>query len=357
MLRDARSSSIALSPSRTPRSTSSISSGDWQSTTAWTDQGGYQRLGAVLATTGQFTRYPDHRRVRPRSDPHARLPGVRRRDLPAVRRRQRHGRSPSRRRSCSRRSACMVFAIARRAAGDRSRDGRRRDDRALSAAALLRLADPHRAVDRVHGDGGDPGLPARRATAAALRDFVLAGALFSATTLVRPAFVLMPFFFAIARAAARARRSERRRALKGWAALVVTAALALTPWFTYNYVNLGQLTLSPAGGIGRGLWEGTWQGRWRGRAAEGADATSPTPPPIAPSSIARVREIARRRRHAAPSRCCSTSTSGATSARSGTRRPIRWSAPARASTPIRNICASRDREHAARIRSATSSAA
>jgi hypothetical protein len=56
-----------------------------------------------------------------------------------------------------------------------------------------------------------------------------------------------------------------RAALIGWAALVITAALALTPWLAYNYVNLGQITLSPAGGVGRGLWEGSWQGRWRGR--------------------------------------------------------------------------------------------
>ena len=40
----------------------------------------------------------------------------------------------------------------------------------------------------------------------------------------------------------------------------------MVPWFTYNYVYLGRFTLSPAGGIGRGLWEGSWQGRWAGRA-------------------------------------------------------------------------------------------
>src|SRR5262245_48426683 len=33
--------------------------GEWRSGTAWTDQSGYQRLGAGLATTGQFTRYAD----------------------------------------------------------------------------------------------------------------------------------------------------------------------------------------------------------------------------------------------------------------------------------------------------------
>src|SRR3954464_7110784 len=31
--------------------------GEWRSGRAWTDQSGYQRLGASLATTGTFTRY------------------------------------------------------------------------------------------------------------------------------------------------------------------------------------------------------------------------------------------------------------------------------------------------------------
>ena len=43
------------------------------------------------------------------------------------------------------------------------------------------------------------------------------------------------------------------------------AAIALAPWFTYNYIYLGRVTLSPAGGVGRGLWEGAWQGHWPGR--------------------------------------------------------------------------------------------
>jgi hypothetical protein len=61
----------------------------------------------------------------------------------------------------------------------------------------------------------------------------------------------------------RGQRSAAR--LRGWAALAGVAAIALLPWFTYNYVNFGQLTLSPAGGVGRGLWEGSWQGRWSGQ--------------------------------------------------------------------------------------------
>jgi hypothetical protein len=97
-----------------------------------------------------------------------------------------------------------------------------------------------------------------------LRDFVLAGALLSATTLVRPAFVLLPFFLAIGMPILV--RSERSaRALSGWAVLGVIAALTLVPWFSYNYVYLGRFVLSPAGGVGRGMWEGAWQGRWPGR--------------------------------------------------------------------------------------------
>jgi 4-amino-4-deoxy-L-arabinose transferase-like glycosyltransferase len=97
-----------------------------------------------------------------------------------------------------------------------------------------------------------------------IRDFAIAGALFGATTLVRPAFVLLPFFFAIG-VPLLVRAQRTRRALGGWSVLALTAILALAPWFAYNYVYLGRVTLSPAGGIGRGLWEGAWQGHWPGR--------------------------------------------------------------------------------------------
>ena len=89
-----------------------------------------------------------------------------------------------------------------------------------------------------------------------LRDFALAGVLLSCTTLgaagLRAVAVLPRDRGADSRAAANARRARSC----GWAALALAAALTMVPWFTYNYVNLGQFTLSPAGGIGRGLWEG-----------------------------------------------------------------------------------------------------
>src|SRR5262249_50780709 len=50
-----------------------------------------------------------------------------------------------------------------------------------------------------------------------------------------------------------------------WAILLAAFAVTMLPWFMYNYVNLGRVTISPAGGMGRALWEGTWQATWSGR--------------------------------------------------------------------------------------------
>src|SRR5206468_1659375 len=53
--------------------------------------------------------------------------------------------------------------------------------------------------------------------------------------------------------------------LINWTTMLVTFAVTMLPWFTYNYVTLGSFTVSPAGGIGRGVWEGSWQAAWSGR--------------------------------------------------------------------------------------------
>ena len=236
--------------------------GEWQSPTAWTDQRGYQRLGAALATTGQFTRYAATDVFVPEV---IRTPGY---PIFVALIYKLFGVGNDMAVAIAQAfvfaAICwMVFHIARRAAGQRA---------GIAAAAMTALYSP---------------LPyfgslivtelwtAFMATAAILmclravqqgriRDYAIAGALFTATTMVRPAFVLMPFFFAIA-VPILVPGQRRAAALKGWAALAIVAAVALMPWFAYNYVNLGQLTLSPAGGIGRGLWEGSWQGHWRGR--------------------------------------------------------------------------------------------
>lgn len=236
--------------------------GEWRSGASWTDQSGYQRLGASLATTGQFTRYADSDAFVPEV---IRTPGYPAfvaviyrifgvgNDL-AVAIAQ----------SLVFVAICwMVYLIGRRAADHRS---------GITAAALTALYSPLPYFGSLIVTELWTAFVATAAILVAiraaqhvrLRDYAIAGVLFSATTLVRPAFVLMPFFFAIA-VPMLVRRQRSRQALIGWATLCVTAIVTLAPWFTYNYVNLGQITLSPAGGIGRGLWEGTWQGRWRGR--------------------------------------------------------------------------------------------
>lgn len=236
--------------------------GEWRSATAWTDQSGYQRLGASLATTGEFTRYADTEVFVPEV---IRTPGYPAfvaaiyllfgvgNDLAVA-----IAQSFVFVAIC-----CMVFAIARKAAGDRS---------AIVAGVMTALYSPLPYFGSLILTELWTAFMATAAVLVCLRatqkgrlaDYVLAGALFSATTLVRPAFFLMPFFFAIA-VPLLVRKQRSALALKGWAALVITAALVMAPWFLYNYINLGQITLSPAGGIGRGLWEGSWQGRWRGR--------------------------------------------------------------------------------------------
>jgi len=79
--------------------------------------------------------------------------------------------------------------------------------------------------------------------------------------------VLLPLF-----------RAEPRPALSRWAVMLAAFAITMLPWFTYNYVNFGRFTLSPAGGIGRGIWEGSWQGYWSGRVqSELTDLADRTP--------------------------------------------------------------------------------
>ena len=88
------------------------------------------------------------------------------------------------------------------------------------------------------------------------RDFTLAGLLFSATTIVRPAFFLLPFGLAIAMPVLRPSERNRQR-IGQWAVLAVAAAITMAPWFTYNYVYLGPLHVvarrrhrpRPVGGI------------------------------------------------------------------------------------------------------------
>lgn len=233
---------------------------DWDA--AWTDQVGYQRLGEALATTGKFTRYADSDAFVPEI---IRTPGY-----PAfvalvyVLFGVGNHMAVAMAQALVFAGIClMTYAIARRAAGERT---------AIVAATATALFAPFPYFGALVVTELWTAFVATAAMLICIRavqgrkltDFALSGVLLSCTTLVRPAFVLLPFFLAIAMPLF-VRRERSPRALAAWGVLALTAALTMVPWFTYNYVNLGKFVLSPAGGVGRGLWEGSWQGRWPGR--------------------------------------------------------------------------------------------
>lgn len=261
---------------------------DWGSDVAWTDQAGYQRLGEVLANTGTFTRYPDSAVFVPEV---LRTPGY-----PAfvavIYRLFGVGNQMALviAQALVFAALCLlVFAIARRVAGERE---------ALVAATGAALFSPFpyfAALALTELWTAFVASLAMLACISAMQSgkttrYALAGVLFSLTTLVRPAFVLLPFFLAIG-VPLLVRSQRDSRALRGWAALAGAAVITLMPWFTYNYVNLGAFTLSPAGGVGRGIWEGSWQGRWPGR-LQAALTDAATVSPSREELDRRVRAIA-----------------------------------------------------------------
>ena len=260
---------------------------DWE--IAWSDQGGYQQLGAAMARSGEFTRFPESpvfipEVIRTPGYPAFvavvyRLFGVS--TLPVA----------IAQAFVFALICLIVYALARRIAGDRT---------ATIAALMTALFPPlpyYGALVLTEVWTTFVLMAAmlvcmRAVQQGRTRDFMLAGVLFSGATLVRPAFVLLPFGLAIAMPMLVASERHRRRAGQ-WAALAVVAAITMVPWFTYNYVYVGRFTLSPAGGIGRGLWEGTWQGRWPGRIHN--DLTQTADQDISRDQLdARVREIAAR---------------------------------------------------------------
>ena len=258
---------------------------DWE--VAWTDQGGYQQLGAAMARSGEFTRVPESPVFIPEV---IRTPGY-----PAfvavIYRRVGTSTLPvAIAQALVFALICvMVFALAGRIAGERT---------ATVAAIMTALFPPLpyygalvlTEVWTTFALTAAMLVCVRAVQQGRTRDFLIAGLLFSGTTLVRPAFVLLPFGLAIAMPLLVPSERTRRRAGQ-WAALAVAAAITMVPWFTYNYVYLGRFTLSPAGGIGRGTWEGTWQVRWPGKAHNDLTKTAETD--ISREELdARVREIA-----------------------------------------------------------------
>lgn len=232
---------------------------DWE--VAWSDQGGYQQLGAAMARSGEFTRFPESPIFIPEV---LRTPGYPAFVAVIYRVFGEHTLPVAIAQALVFALICLiVYGIARRVTNERV---------ATLAAVMTALFPPlpyYGALVLTEVWTTFMMVLACLVCLRAIqhdrfRDFILAGVLFSATTIVRPAFVLLPFGLAIAMPLLVPSERSRRRRLGQWAAFAVAAAVTLVPWFTYNYVYLGRFTLSPAGGIGRGLWEGSWQGRWPG---------------------------------------------------------------------------------------------
>lgn len=245
-----------------------------QGDSSWTDQGGYDRLATGLATTGTFTRYPESPTFVPEV---IRTPGY---PLFVAAVYLLFGTGNHMAVAIAQAfvfaGICLlVYLLTRRALAlsEPRAESIRGPQRVEWVAALITsLYSPlpyYGALVLTELWTAFVATAAmvvclKAARGGKLRDFAIAGALLTGTTLIRPAFVLLPFFLAIA-VPLLVRSQRSRRALAGWGVLTLTAALALAPWLTYNYVYLGRVTLSPAGGIGRGLWEGAWQGHWPGR--------------------------------------------------------------------------------------------
>ena len=231
---------------------------DWD--VAWDDQGGYKQLGAALARSGEFTRFPESPTFIPEV---IRTPGYPLFVAVVYRLFGEHTLAVAIAQAFVVALICLlVYALARRVGGER----------VAQAAALMTALFPPlpyygalvlTEVWTTFVLTGAMLMCLRAIQGGRRRDFAFAGVLFSAATLVRPAFFLLPFGIAIAMPVLLPSQRSRQH-IGRWAMLAVASAITMAPWFTYNYVHLGRFTLSPAGGIGRGLWEGSWQGRWPG---------------------------------------------------------------------------------------------
>jgi hypothetical protein len=229
--------------------------------TAWSDQTGYRRLGEVLAATGKFTRFPDAPTFVPeviRTPAYPlfvaviyRLFGVG--QLPVA-----VAQSVLFAGICA-----LAFAAARWIVPERL---------AWCAALAVALYPPipyfaalvMTEVWTTLLFTAAFWLTVRAVGRGRIGDFLWLGVMLGLTALSRPAFVLYPVALAAAGLLV-APFAGRRAMVREWAAMIVVFALTMLPWFAYNYRTLGVFTLSPAGGVGRGIWEGSWQARWSGR--------------------------------------------------------------------------------------------
>jgi 4-amino-4-deoxy-L-arabinose transferase-like glycosyltransferase len=230
------------------------------STTVWTDQEGYRRLGDALARTGTFTRYPDAKAFVPEV---LRTPGYPVFVAAVYRTLGRSQESVALAQALAFAAMCLFVMRMTLAAGA---------PRSAFAAGLMTalyspfpyfgalvLSELWTAVLLTLATWRTV-VAARRGKPSAL---AAAGVLLGLVALTRPAFVLLPVFVALALVFVDTR--SLRRNIPGIAALMLAYAVTLAPWLAYNYVYLHRVTISPAGGIGRTVWEGSWQGVWAGR--------------------------------------------------------------------------------------------
>jgi 4-amino-4-deoxy-L-arabinose transferase-like glycosyltransferase len=239
---------------------------DWY--TQWTDQDGYRKLGAALATTGRFTRYPESPTYVPEV---IRTPGYPAfvaavyvaagiHQLPVV---------------IAQIGVVMLICLLVYAMGREIADSRL----ALAATAVTALYSPLPYFAALVVTETFATLWCTAATWLCLlarrergwSRSIAAGVAMGVTALVRPAFALMPFL--VFGAAFLVLPGRWRRWIAGTAAAIVTIA----PWLAYNYVYLHRFTMSPGGGLGRAVFESSWQGKWSGRVQDQltniADAT------------------------------------------------------------------------------------
>jgi hypothetical protein len=235
---------------------------DW--TTFWTDQDGYRRLGQVLAATGRFTRYPDAPTFVPEV---LRTPGY-----PAFVAVMYRLFGISQLAVAVPQAAVfagltvVVYFLVRRLCSDPV---------ALASALAVALYAPipyfgaliMTEVWTTFVLTVAMWLVIRAVQRARISDFLLAGAACGYTALCRPVFVLLPVGVACVGIFLSWFDSRMRPAR--WALVLVSAAIVGAPWFAYNYRYFHRITISPAGGIGRGSWEGSWQGMWPGRVQAG----------------------------------------------------------------------------------------
>jgi hypothetical protein len=234
---------------------------DWN--THWPDQDGYRRLASVLADTGRFTRFPDAPSLVPEV---IRTPAY---PLFVAALYKAFGRQQ------------MVVAVAQTLlfvlicllVYDIGRQVTSVPI-AVAAAAATALFSPipyfaalvMTEVWTTFLFVASIAVAVRAVRGRQTGTFAIAGVVIGLTTLSRPVFVLFPVALAaIGLLVVPAVGIRSRPALLQWVVLCATFALTMLPWLTYNYATLGRFTLSPAGGVGRGLWEGSWQATWTGR--------------------------------------------------------------------------------------------